>query len=139
MIADISVGDKIQIKINRDGKAQTIDVKIAKREETKIFGRSTQERKQSQLGIQASEITPETARRFNLKDTAGIIVVGVDPESKAAEAGLQVHDVIREINHKNITSLSDFNKMIDDIPEGETINLFIRRLNRGFLVIKITK
>jgi len=139
MIADISVGDKIQIKINRDGKAKTIDVKIAKREETKIFGRSTQERKQSQLGIQASEITPETARRFNLKDTAGIIVVGVDPESKAAEAGLQVHDVIREINHKNITSLSDFNKMIDDIPEGETINLFIRRLNRGFLVIKITK
>ena len=139
MIADISVGDTIRIKINRDGKAQTIDVKIAKREETKILGRSTQERKQSQLGIQASEITPETARRFNLKDTAGIIVVGVDPESKAAEAGLQVHDVIREINHKNITSLSDFNKMIDDIPEGETINLFIRRLNQGFLVIKITK
>ena len=139
MIADISVGDTIQIKINRNGKAQTIDVKIAKREETKILGRNTQEREQSQLGIQASEITPETARRFNLKDTAGIIVVGVDPESKAAEAGLQVHDVIREINHKNITSLNDFNKMIDGIPKGETINLFIRRLNRGFLVIKITK
>jgi len=139
MIADISVGDTIQIKINRNGKTQTIDVKIAKREETKIFGRNTQEREQSQLGIRASEITPETARRFNLKDTAGIIVVGVDPESKAAEAGLQVHDVIREINHKSITSLSDFNKMIDNVPEGETINLFVRRLNQGFLVIKITK
>jgi len=139
MIADIRVGDKIQIKINRNGKTQTIDVKIAKREETKIIGRSTQEREQTQLGIQASEITPETARRFNLKDTAGVIVVGVDPESKAAEAGLQVHDVIREINHKNITSVSDLNKTIDAIPEGETINLFIRRMNRGFLVIKITK
>ena len=139
MIADISVGDTIKIKINRNGKPQTIDVKIAKREETKIFGRSTQEREQAQLGIQVSEITPETARRFNLKDTAGVIVVGVDPESKAAEAGLQMHDIIREINHKNITSVSDFNKTINDIPEGETINLFIRRMNRGFLVIKITK
>ena len=139
MIADIRVGDKIQIKINRSGKTQNIDVKIAKREETKIIGRSTQEREQTQLGIQASEITPETARRFNLKDTAGVIVVGVDPESKAAEAGLQVHDVIREINHKNITSVSDLNKTIDAIPQGETINLFIRRMNRGFLVIKITK
>jgi len=139
MIADISVGDTIKIKINRNGKPQTIDVKIAKREETKIFGRSTQEREQAQLGIQVSEITPETARRFNLKDTAGVIVVGVDPESKAAEAGLQIHDIIREINHKNITSVSDFNKTINDIPEGETINLFIRRMNRGFLVIKITK
>jgi serine protease Do len=139
MIADISVGDTIQIKINRNGKSRTTDVKIAKREDTKISGKSTQERKQAQLGIQASEITPETARRFNLKDTAGIIVVGVDPESKAAEAGLRTHDIIREINHKNITSVSDFNKTINDIPEGETINLFIRRMNRGFLVIKITK
>ena len=139
MIADISVGNTIQIKINRNGKTRTTDVKIAKREDTKISGKSTQEREQAQLGIQASEITPETARRFNLKDTAGIIVVGVDPESKAAEAGLQMHDIIREINHKNITSVSDFNKTINDIPEGETINLFIRRMNRGFLVIKITK
>jgi serine protease Do len=139
MIADISVGDTIQVKINRNGKTQTIDVKIAKREETKISSRSTQEREQAQLGIQVSEITPETARRFNLKDTTGVIVVGVDPDSKAAEAGLQVHDIIREINHKNITSVSDLNKTIDDIPEGETINLFIRRMNRGFLVIKITK
>jgi serine protease Do len=139
MIADIGVGDTTQIKINRDGKTRTIDVKIAKREETKISSKSTQEKEQAQLGIQVSEITPETARRFNLKDTSGVIVVGVDPESKAAEAGLQVHDIIREINHKNITSVSDLNKTIDKIPEGETINLFIRRMNRGFLVIKITK
>ena len=139
MIAEISVGDTIQIKINRNGKTPTIDVKIAKREETKISSSGTRKEEQAQFGIQVSEITPETARRFNLKDTAGVIVVGVDPESKAAEAGLQMHDIIREINHKNITSVSDFNKTINDIPEGETINLFIRRMNRGFLVIKITK
>jgi len=139
MIADTHVGDTIQIKVNRSGKTRTIDVKIAKREETKIAGRSTQEKEQGQLGIQVSEITPETARRFNLKDTAGVIVVGVDPESKAAEAGLQMHDIIKEINHKNITSVSDLNQTINEIPEGETVNLFIQRMNRGFLVIKITK
>jgi len=139
MIADIHVGDTIQIKINRNGKTRTIDVKIAKREDTKISSRSTRKGEQAQLGIHVSEITPETARRFSLKDAKGVIVVGVDPESKAAEAGLQMHDIIREINHKNITSVSDLNKTINEIPEGETINLFIRRLNRGFLVIKITK
>ena len=139
MIADINVGDTIQIKINRDGKTRMFDVKIAKREESKISRRSTPEKEQGQLGIQVAEITPETVRRFNLKDDKGVMVVGVDSESKAAEAGLQIHDVIREINHKNITSVSDFNKAINEIPEGETINLFIRRLNRGYLVIKITK
>jgi serine protease Do len=139
MIADTGVGDKIQIKINRNGKTRTIDVKIAKREEDKISSRSAREKEQTKLGIQVSEITPETVRRFNLKDNKGVIVVGVDPESKAAEAGLQVHDVIREINHKNITSVSDFDKTIDEIQDGKIINLFIRRLNQGFLVIKITK
>ena len=139
MIADTRVNDTIQIKINRNGKTRTIDVKIAKREETKISKRGIQKQEEAKLGIQVSEITPETARRFNLKDAKGVMVVDVDPESKAAKAGLQVHDIIREINHKNITSVSDLNKAIDDIPEGETINLFIRRLNRGFLVIKITK
>jgi len=139
MIADIRVGDTIQVKVNRNAKTRTIDVKIAKREETKLSSKGTRKKEQAQLGIQVSEITPETSRRFNLKDTKGVIVVGVDPKSKAAEAGLQVHDIIREINHKNITSVSDLNKTIEDIPEGETINLFIRRMNRGFLVIKITK
>lgn len=139
MIADTRVNDTVRIKINRNGKTRTIDVKIAKREETKISKRGVQQQEESQLGIQVSEITPEIARKFNLKDAKGVIVVDVDPESKAAKAGLQVHDIIREINHKNITSVSDLNKAIDDTPEGETINLFIRRMNRGFLVIKITK
>jgi serine protease Do len=139
MIADTGVGDTIHIKIKRKGNTRTIDVKIAKREEDKISRRGSRKREQAKLGIQLSEITPETARRFNLKDDKGIIVVGVDPDSKAAEAGLQVHDIIREINHKNISTVSDFNKAIDEIQDGGTINLFIRRINRGFLVIKIKK
>jgi serine protease Do len=139
MIADTGVGDTIQIKINREGKTRTMNVKIAKREDAKISRRSIQKKEQDRLGIQVAEITPETARRFNLKEDKGVIVVGVDPESKAAAAGLQVHDIIREINHKEITSVSDLNKTIDEIQKGGTINLFIRRLNRGFLVIKITK
>lgn len=139
IIADTGVGETIQIKINRVGKTRTLDVKIAKREEAKISRRSAPKGEQDQLGIQVAEITPETARRFNLKDDKGVIVTGVEPGSKAAQAGLQIHDVIREINHKNITSVNDLNETIDAIPEGKTINLFIRRLNRGFLVIKITK
>ncbi|UCD32143.1 MAG: PDZ domain-containing protein, partial [Desulfobacterales bacterium] len=138
-IADTSVGDTVMIKVMRDRKTKTFEVKIAKREETKISSRTTRKEKQSELGIRVAEITPETARRFNLKDTKGVIVVGVDSDSKAAEAGLKVHDIIKEVNHKSIKSVSDLNKAINVVKDGETINLFILRMTRGFLVIKITK
>jgi S1-C subfamily serine protease len=65
--------------------------------------------------------------------------VGIDSDSKAAESGLKVHDIIKEVNHQGITSVKDLDKAISNVEKGETVNLFIRRMNRGFLVIKITK
>ncbi len=139
IIADTNVGDTVKIDIIRNGKTKTLDVKIAKREETKISAKNTPKENKEQLGIRVSEITPETVRRFNLKDAKGVMVAGIESESKAAEAGLQIHDIIIEINHRNISSVADFDKAIEDVPEGKTINLFIRRLNRGLLVIKIDR
>ena len=139
LIANTSVGDTIKIKVLRDGKTRTFKIKIAKREEAKISKGGVPKEKQDELGIRVADITPETARRFNLKDTKGVIVVGIDSDSKAAESGLKVQDIIKEVNHQPITSVKDLDKAISEVEKGETINLFIRRMNRGFLVIKITK
>jgi serine protease Do len=139
VIADTAVGDTVKIDVIRNGKTKTFDVKIAKREETKISAKSTPKENKDQLGIRVAEITPEIVRQFNLKDDKGVMVAGVASESKAADAGLQIHDIIIEINHRNISSSADFKRAIDEIPEGKTINLLIRRLNRGLLVIKIEK
>ena len=139
IIADTTVGDTAKIDVIRNGKSKTFKVKIAKREETKISAKSTPKEDKQQLGIRVADITPETASRFKLKDTKGVMVTGVDSESKAAEVGVQIHDIILEINHRNISSVSDFDKAIDEVQEGKTINLFIQRLNQGFLVVKITK
>ena len=139
IIADTAVGGTAKIDVLRSGKAKTFDVKIAKREETKISAKTAPKENKQQLGIRVADITPETASRFNLKDTKGVMVTGVDSGSKAAEVGLQIHDIILEVNHRNISSVVDFDKAIDEVHEGKTINLFFRRLNRGFLVVKITK
>ena len=66
-------------------------------------------------------------------------MVGIDSDSKAAESGLKVQDIIKEVNHQAITSVKDLDKAISEVETGGTVNLFVRRMNRGFLVIKITK
>ena len=139
MIADTGVGETVKIKVLRNGKTTTFKVKIAKREETRISARSTRKEKQAELGISVHNVTPEIARRFNLKEAKGVIITGVEPDSKAEEAGVRRHDIIKEINHNSIATVSDLNKVISEIQKGETINIFIWRMNRGFLVIKMIK
>lgn len=139
VIADTGVGDAVRIKVLRNGTTKTFKVKIAKREDAKVSDRRTPKEHKDELGIRVTELTPELARRFNIKETEGVIVAGVEPGSKAAESGLSVHDIIKEVNHRNITTVNDLNKAISKTKDGETINMFIWRMNRGFLVIKITK
>jgi serine protease Do len=139
MIADIGIDETIKIKVLRNGKARTFKVKIAKREDARIAARKTHKEKQAELGIRVAEVTTETARRFKLKDAKGVIVVGVEPDSKAEEAGVRMHDIIKEINHNSIKTVNDLNKVISEIQKGETVNMFIWRMNQGFLVLKMTK
>ena len=139
MIADFGVGETVKIKVLRNGKTRTFKVKIAKREDTRISSRSTRKEEQTELGISVENVTPEIARRFNLKDAKGVIVNAVEPDSKADEAGVRRLDIIKEVNHINIQTVSDLNKVISEIKKDEPIRMFIWRTNRGFLVIKMIK
>jgi serine protease Do len=139
LIAGLDVGETANIKIFRDRKTMTLQVKIAKREEDKISARRFKERTEDELGIRVETITPEIANRFNLSETEGVIVSGVKPDSKGAEAGLMVRDIIKEVNHTDIKSVEDYREAVAKVSEGETIQMFVKRANAGFLVIKITK
>lgn len=139
MIANIRVGDKVKIKVMRDGRTKTFKVIIAKRHEDMVASRSTRKEHRGELGMRVAELTPEMAHRFNLKEVKGVIVVGVEQGSKASDSGIRVGDVIKEVNHQNISTVNDLNTVIDKMKDGDAIDMFIWRRNRGFLVIKMNK
>jgi serine protease Do len=89
------------------------------------------------LGIRVAEITPEMVQRFNLPDDSGVIVTDIASDSKAGEAGLQVGDVIKEINHKEVNSIEDYRKALSTT--DKEISMFVRRQQAGFIVIKIPR
>ena len=84
-------------------------------------------------------MTPEISQRLNLGDTNGVVVVEVAPDSKGSEAGVQMGDIIKEINHTAVENVNDYAAAMKKIKNGESVNLFIWRKNAGFLVIKFTK
>lgn len=141
LIAGLDVGSKAEVRVNRDGKEKTFTVKIARRDDEKLLasGSGNSGSMESDLGIEISDITPEISRQFNLGSSEGVIVVEVAPDSKGAEAGIAKGDVIKEINHQPVKDISDYNKIIRDVDDGDPINLYIKRMNKGFMVVKIIK
>jgi serine protease Do len=63
----------------------------------------------------------------------------VESGSKGEGADVRVGDIIKEINHRSIDGVSDYQKILGQVASGESVNLFIRRKNAGFLVVKLTK
>ncbi len=139
MVADIRVGDGITIKVLRDGKEKIFNVRIAKRDENFVFSRRNKKEFEETFGIRVATLTKEMAQRFNMQGADGVVVVEVASGSKGEEAGIRVHDNIKEINHKGIKTVDDYREAIQKTKKGASIQMFIRRMNVGFLVVTFKK
>ncbi|MCJ7616631.1 MAG: DegQ family serine endoprotease, partial [Desulfobacterales bacterium] len=139
LIADTSVGDTVKIKALRNGIEKTFPVKIVKREDERVSSQTPSKGNDSELGIRVSELTSEITRRFEIAEISGVIVIDVEPESQGAQAGVMVGDIIKEINHQPITTVKDYKKEIKELKKGDSILMFIKRINAGYVVVKLTK
>ncbi|MEE4600288.1 MAG: PDZ domain-containing protein, partial [Desulfobacteraceae bacterium] len=72
-----------------------------------------------------------------IEETAGVVVIHVDPNGKAKEAGIQQGDLIIEVNRENVVSVKDFKKLIDQHQKGEGVDLLVKRMNSGLMVIRL--
>jgi serine protease Do len=139
MIAGLDVGESAFVKVFRNGKEKTFEVKLGKRDDERLALRKPEQEQAEELGIRVSDVTPELAQRFNISETAGVIVMGVDTGSKAAEADVGVGDISKEINQQVIENVRGYRAALSEIKADKSVNLFIWRRNMGFLVIKMTK
>ena len=138
LAAGLGVGDKAEVTILRKGKSKTLEVQIGKRPLTMAsVSEKGQKEKEGQYGFKVTNLTPEMARRFNLEEASGVIVVGVAPNSKADAAGIQPGDLIIEINHQTVVSAKDFKHLIDQNRKADGINLLVKRMNAGLMVINL--
>lgn len=123
------IGKKVEVGVIREGREMTLVTKIGERPaEIDEFGEISIDKWR---GIEVSEITPEIARRFNVRELSGVIVSDVEVGSSADNAGLKVGDVILEINRYPVKNLSDYKKVTARIKGNALV-----RTQRGFVVVK---
>ncbi len=138
-IAGLGVGKSAEITIVRGGKERTISIKTTKREDQELQARAKPE-SEDKLGFSVQTLEPEVASRLGYDEAEkGVLVTGIQGDSKAEKAGVQEGDLIKEVNRTPITSAVDFRKELDKVKKGDPIMLLIRRGNSGFIVIKLTR
>jgi S1-C subfamily serine protease len=72
-----------------------------------------------------------------MADDKGVVVVGVNANSKADQAGVQRGDLIMEVNRQGVESVSDFKKLIKNEKGANGIDLLVKRLQAGYVVIHL--
>jgi len=79
------------------------------------------------LGASAQDVTPELAQAFGMKNQHGALVTQVTGGSPADRAGLQVGDIITEVNGRKIRRSSDIRTRIGMLRLGEEVRLQVVR------------
>lgn len=86
------------------------------------------------LGVEAEIIPIDIAHHLRLKHPGGVIVSDVAPRSPAAQAGIQVGDVLTDVNGSPVPDHFELFRLVDDTLEGEPIMLRVLRNAESFAI-----
>ena len=96
----------------------------------------------AQLGISVESLPAELAAKLGFVGEPAaelgfeqgedpVVVVEVDPEGLAADKGIQVRDVITEVDQERVTSLEQFVRFVSELEEGQSALFWFWRPDTG--------
>jgi serine protease Do len=119
-----SVGSSVPMKVSRNGKEQTLNIKVAQRpgaeelaqgERPKPHKKEKKAKPSVDTGMELETLTPEIAKELGYPNNShGVVVDNVAYGSAADKAGLMRGDVIVEADRKNVKSVEDFYSIVKE-------------------------
>jgi serine protease Do len=79
------------------------------------------------MGAGIQDVTPDLAKGFGLKQTAGVAITQVEPNSPAEKAGLRAGDVVTALNGQPVNSANELRLRVSQTPPGTTVKLKVVR------------
>jgi Do/DeqQ family serine protease len=131
-IAGTAPGTSMTFTILRNGQQQQVPVTLGNLSEANGAaprgGGGGGDTGAGRLGVSLTPLTPDIAAQLGLpRGIQGLVIQSVEPNSPAAEAGLQTGDVIQEVNRQPIRTADDMRAAIAKSGDRPPVLL----INRG--------
>jgi serine protease Do len=119
-VAALPAGKTANFEIYRDGSKKTFAVTIGQRKETQVASNEQQQEPSpanvatgKAMGMGLTTVTPDVRRAYNLDDNVqGVLITKVDPDSDAADKGLQPGDVVQKVGYQAVHTPQDVERSV---------------------------
>jgi len=140
-VADAGPGSSADVVILRDGSDKHVTVKLDEAAASKSARARDNDNvpgdDKTSLGVAVAPLTPELAERAGVsKNAHGLVVEEVNPNGRAADAGIQPGDVIQEVNREAVKSVDDLRAALKKSTDKPTLLLIQRQGNDIFVTVK---
>jgi len=140
-VAEAGPGSTADVVILRDGSEKRLSVKLDEASSAKSARNNDSEPGNSDdktsLGVAVAPLTPELAERAHAsKEARGLLVEDVNPDGRAAAAGIQAGDIIQEVNRQPVKSVDELKAALRKTNDKPTLLLIHRQGNDIFLTVK---
>jgi len=132
IVSTTEVGKTAVLAIVREGKAKNISITIGKRPgDEDEMDAALSEKGGHFRGIEVDDISPAYKQQFEITETKGAVIVNIEEGSLADKSGLNLGDVITEVNKTSVKNSVDFEAAVKKIRGNCLV-----KTNRGYFVIK---
>ena len=149
-VAALQAGSTATFTVVRDGSKQDLHAKVGLRKEEQIASADRPDQPTAlpgaaaeAMGLGLASVTPDTRRAFNLgQDVSGVLVTKVDPNSDAADKGIQPGDIVVSIANKPVRTPQEVkSRLADAKAAGRTAVLVLVTGQNGqrFVALKIDR
>ncbi len=136
MVADLAPGTKVTMKVRKpDGTEKVLEATLTEfPTEVSQAGPGGEEEsyepgKVEWLGMVVADVRSEEAQALGIEEKEGVVVLKVDPEGKASDAGITKGDVILKVQDLEVRGLADFKKAKEKFEGSKKPVIF--KLKRG--------
>ena len=136
-------GETVNLQIMRQSQLRQVAVVLGEREDDRLLSEGHQ--RLAQLGFSVESLPVELATELGFagelaaelgfeRGEEPVVVVEVEPEGLAADKGIQVRDVITEVDQERVTSLEQFVRFVSGLEEGQSALFWFWRPDTGINV-----
>lgn len=119
IVAELSVGQRVQVVVVRNGDSKSLYVKIGAAPVSNANTVSTGNGMLLPWGIEVSPLTSTLAQSFGIPESKeGVVVIQIQPGARAALAGLQPGDLIMGVNSIPTPDMATFLSAISSTQEA---------------------